>query len=222
MKSICGKLFLSTLIGASAVSAWCGDNGGAELGWGTQADSDGNGANPRTVLGFNASGPFDAVGNPVLSVIATNAGWDSSYYAFSAWICGQASPDAYPQTTFGPIVNADSISTQTSIPLCLTASALGESNITIALLPCVNDISTNPVPTQTFQWIGTAYITYGWAFLGNQSGTPLDPSIPTDYVPSLVPATNDTAAYLRLDYVPGGLPPSTGLETGLVLELSDD
>ncbi|KAJ7700688.1 hypothetical protein B0H17DRAFT_1128553 [Mycena rosella] len=218
----CHALLLSALLGVSAVNAFCGDNGGAELGFGTQADTDSNGGNPSTVLGFSASGPFDAAGNPILSVIATNAGFDSSFYAFAAFLCGQANPDSYPQTTFGPVINEDSISTQTNTPLCLTASALGEANITVALLPCINDISVNPVPTQTFQWIGTDFITYGFEFIGNQSGTPLDPSTPTDYIPSLVSVTNGTGAYLRLDYVPGGLPPSTGRETGMVLALSDD
>ncbi|KAJ6555678.1 hypothetical protein DFH09DRAFT_1365690 [Mycena vulgaris] len=222
MSPIRRTLFLSSLLGISAVNASCGDNGGAELGWGTQADTDSNGANPRTVLGFSSTGPFDAAGNSILSVIATNAGFEESFYAFNAFICGQASPNAYPQTTFGPVINSDSISTHTSIPLCLTASALGEANATIALLPCVNDISAIPVPTQKFQWIGTDFITYGFEFIGNQSGTPLDPSMPTDYTPSLVPETNGTAAYIRLDYAPGGLPPSTGLETGMVLALSDE
>jgi hypothetical protein len=194
-------------------------------------------------------------------VIATNAGFDESFYAFNAFICGQVNTngDSYPQTTFGcvlyvptpqctdptmlsdlsPVINTDSISTQTSTPLCLTASALGEANITIALLPCVyvplfrhsieanssphrKDISENPVPTQTFQWVGTAFITYGLEFLGNQTGLPIDPTTPTDYVPSLVPATPVIGAYVRLDYSPGGLPPSTGLETGMILELSDE
>jgi hypothetical protein len=51
---------------------------------------------------------------------------------------------------------------------------------------------------------------------------PIDPTTPTDYVPSLVPATPVIGAYVRLDYSPGGLPPSTGLETGMILELSDE
>jgi hypothetical protein len=69
-----------------------------ELGWGTQAEADDNGGNPRTVLGFSSSGPFDAAGNPILSVIATNAGFNVDFYEFSAFICGQ---DNTEQTTFG-------------------------------------------------------------------------------------------------------------------------
>lgn len=90
-----------------------------------------------------------------------------------------------------------------------------------------------------FQWIGTDYITYvdassfyfsgsvyithsyGFEFIGNQS-VPVDPSSSTDYIPTLVPATNTTGPYVRLDYAPGGLPASTGLETGMILDLSDD
>ncbi|KAJ7702810.1 hypothetical protein B0H17DRAFT_1194674 [Mycena rosella] len=86
--------------------------------------------------------------------------------------------------------------------LCLTASALGEKSLAIALLPCVNDISGDPVPTQTFQWVSTDFITYGFEFLGNQSGLPLQASTPTDYVPSLVPATAGIGAHLRLDFAP--------------------
>ncbi|KAJ7140721.1 hypothetical protein C8R44DRAFT_866418 [Mycena epipterygia] len=222
MPSIRRTLLLSALLGISTVTASCGDNGGAELGWGTQSDTDANGGNPRTVLGFSSSGPFDTAGNPILSVIATNAGFNEDFYAYSAFICGQANPDSYPQTTFGPVINQVSISTHTSIPLCLTASALLGSNITVALLPCVNDISVTSVPAQTFEWIGTDFITYGFAFVGNQTAeAPLDPTKPTDYVPSLVGGVN-VGSYLSFDFVPEGLPASTGLETGLVLALSDD
>ncbi|KAJ6466036.1 hypothetical protein C8R47DRAFT_1154225, partial [Mycena vitilis] len=219
MPSISRSLFISALFLSATAS--CGDNGGAELGWGTQEDADSNGSNPRTVLGFSSKGPFDAAGNPILSVIATNAGFDSSYYAFSAFICGQANPDSYPQTTYGPIISEGSIATQSSVPQCLTVSPLGAANATVALLPCISDISAAPPANQTFEWIGTDFITYGFAFLGTTSGLPIDPSASTDYVPSIVNTTDGTAAYLRLDYVPGGLPASTGKETGLILELSD-
>ncbi|KAJ6584398.1 hypothetical protein B0H19DRAFT_1249373 [Mycena capillaripes] len=218
MPSLCRALLISALFIVSA-HAFCGDNGGAELGWGTQADADANGANPRTVLGFNPAGPLDAAGSPILSVIATNAGFDASFYAFAAFLCGQANPDSYPQTTFGPVISATSTNSDVR---CLTVSAIGEANATVSLQPCVNDISTPPVPTQTFEWIGTAFITYGFAFLGNASGLPLAPNVSTDYTPSLVPDASTVGAYLRLDYTPGALPPSTGLETGLILELSDD
>ncbi|KAJ7621746.1 hypothetical protein DFH06DRAFT_1143485 [Mycena polygramma] len=219
MPSISRALFISALFLSATAS--CGDNGGAELGWGTQADADSNGSNPRTVLGFSSKGPFDAAGNPILGVIATNAGFDSSYYAFSAFICGQANPDSYPQTTWGrsPVISASSPSSDTR---CLTVSPLGAANATVSLLPCINDISTPPPANQTFEWIGTDFITYGFAFLGTTSGLPVDPSASTDYVPSIVNTTDGTAAYLRLDYVPDGLPASTGKETGLILELSDD
>ncbi|KAJ7439117.1 hypothetical protein FB451DRAFT_1415919 [Mycena latifolia] len=213
MPSICRTLFLS-LLGASAVHAWCGDNGGALIGWGSQAGADQTGI--QTVFGFNASGPVDAAGNPIFSVVNGRP----VDRGLAAYICGQVNPDSYPQTTFGPVVSVDSVVAST--PLCLTASALEQANITVSLLPCVNSISATPVPTQAFQWIGTAYVHYGFAFVGNQSSVPLDPSTPTDYVPTLVNATNTTAAYLRLDYVPGGLPASTGKEMGLVLDLSDD
>ncbi|KAJ7140718.1 hypothetical protein C8R44DRAFT_866415 [Mycena epipterygia] len=207
-----------------------------ELGWGTQADADGNGANVRTVLGFSASGPFDGVENPILSVIATNAGFDSDFYAFAAFIYGQANPNDAPQITFDPVINADSISTHTSIPLCLTASALTGSNInvngkgalcltasaltgsniTVALLPCVNYISASPVPTQIFEWISTDFVTYGFAFVGDESAeNPLDSTKPTDYVRVQV------GAYLSFDFVPGRPPPSMGHEPGLILELAD-
>ncbi|KAJ7749287.1 hypothetical protein DFH07DRAFT_1062377 [Mycena maculata] len=212
MPSVSCALFVSALF--LSVNAFCGDNGGVELGWGTQAAADANGENPSTVLGFSSSGPFDAAGNPILSVIATNAGFGSSYYAFEAFICGQYNPDSYPQTSFGAVI------TTASSEACLTVSALESANATISLQPCVNDISSNPVPTQMFQWVGTNYITYGFAFIGNQS-VPVK-YVATDYVPTLVDATDTTAAYIRLDYAPGGLPPSTGLETGLILELSDD
>jgi hypothetical protein len=63
-----------------------------ELQWGAQAGSGG------TVLGFSPSGPFDAEGNPILSVIALNAGFNVDFFAFNAYICG-ASPDE--ETSFG-------------------------------------------------------------------------------------------------------------------------
>jgi hypothetical protein len=69
-----------------------------ELGWGTQADADANGANVRTALGFSSSGPFDAAGNPILSVIATNAGFDEDFYAYNAFICNPFTNDP---TSFG-------------------------------------------------------------------------------------------------------------------------
>ncbi|KAJ6506313.1 hypothetical protein C8R47DRAFT_1315791 [Mycena vitilis] len=218
MPSVSRALFISALcLSAAAVS--CGDNGGAELGWGSQADADTNGANVRTVLGFSSSGPFDAAGNPILSVIATNAGYSSSYYAFSAFLCGQSNSQSYPQTTYGPVLSASST---TNDAQCLTVSPLGAANATISLLPCISAISSLPPSNQTFQWIGTDYVTYGFAFLGTTEGLPLDPSAATDYVPSIVDATETTPAYVRLDYVKGGLPASTGKETGLILELSDD
>ncbi|KAJ7039650.1 hypothetical protein C8F04DRAFT_1178770 [Mycena alexandri] len=201
---------ISSLLSLSGVNAWCGDNGGAVIGWGTQAETDQRG--PNAFLGFNSSGPFDAAGNPILTVVS-----NAQQHEFAAFICGQANPDSYPQTTFGPVISL------TGDPsLCFTVSELEAANATVSLLPCVTAIQSDPYLTQMFQWIGTAYITYGFVFLGNQTGLPLDPSVATDYTPSLVPATNTTAAYLRLDYTPGGLPPSTGLETGLVLILSDD
>ncbi|KAJ7746351.1 hypothetical protein B0H16DRAFT_1889168 [Mycena metata] len=201
---------ISSLLGLSGVNAFCGDNGGATIGWGSQAQSDQSG--PSAWLGFNSNGPFNAAGNPILTVVGS-----PPEHQFAAFICGQANPDSYPQTTFGPVVSL------TADPsACWTVSALEAANATISLLPCLTDVESNPYPTQMFEWIGTAYITYGFVFLGNQTGLPLDPSVPTDYTPSLVPATNTTAAYVRLDYTPGGLPPSTGLETGLILSLSDD
>ncbi|KAJ7686954.1 hypothetical protein B0H17DRAFT_1071037 [Mycena rosella] len=226
-------LVVGALLAVSAVNAFCADNGGTvsvhitspltvfslvlqKLGWGTPADADSNDDHPRTVLGFSTSGPFDAAGNALLSVIALNAGFDPGFFAFSAFICGQTNSDTFLQTTFGPVISAT-----TDSPFCLTASALGEQNITIALLPCVNNISVDPVPTQMFQWVSTVFDTYALEFLGNQSGLPLDPSTPTDYVPSLVPATVGIGAHVRLDYSPGGLPPSTGHETEMVLDLVD-
>ncbi|KAJ7510474.1 hypothetical protein B0H11DRAFT_2216266 [Mycena galericulata] len=217
MPSVFSAILFTALFGLS-VNAQCGDNGGAELGWGSQAEADANGANVRTALGFNSKGPFDAAGNPILSVISINSGYDSSFYAFSAFICGQYSPDNYPQTTYGPVISA----AETSIAQCLTVSELEAANATISLQPCVNDISANPVATQMFEWIGTNYVTYGFAFIGAQSPLPINPSNSTDYTPSIVGSLNKTGGYVRLDYTPGGLPPSTGLETGLILELSDD
>ncbi|KAJ6608700.1 hypothetical protein B0H10DRAFT_2067064 [Mycena sp. CBHHK59/15] len=203
-------LLLSTLLGLYNVHATCGT---MELGWGTQADTDDNSGNPRTVLGFGSKGPFDAAGKPILSVIATNAGFDESFYAFTAFLCGQANPDSYPQTTFGPVISSSS-------DQCLTISELGVANATVSLAPCVNPVTEIPDATQTFEWIGTDYITYGFVFLGNLTGTPLPPSARTDYTPSIV--ATDSGSYLRLDYTPDQLPPSTGLETGMVLALSDD
>ncbi|KAJ7183211.1 hypothetical protein C8R46DRAFT_1066273 [Mycena filopes] len=208
MPSIHRTLFVSSLVGLSFVNARM-----EQLGWGTQAGTDQSG--PQAFLGFNSSGPFDAAGNPILSVVS-HASDDPD--ALSAWICGQANPDSYPQTTFGPLVS----DLRGNVTFCLTVSELEAANATVSLLPCVSDISANPVPSQTFEWIGTDYVTYGFAFLGNQTGLPISPSAATDYTPSLVGASNTTAAYLRLDYTPGGLPPSTGKETGLILLLSDD
>ncbi|KAF7353432.1 hypothetical protein MSAN_01532400 [Mycena sanguinolenta] len=143
-------LLISTLLGISVASAqFCGDNGGAELGWGTQAGADANEANVPTVLGFNSNGPFDSDGNPILTVIATNAGFDASFYAFRAWICDSGSG----RPSYGAIIPADGL-------LCLTASALETSNITFSMQPCVNDISTPPVATQTFEWNENGFITY--------------------------------------------------------------
>ncbi|KAJ7661303.1 hypothetical protein DFH06DRAFT_1325618 [Mycena polygramma] len=82
---------------------------------------------------------------------------------------------------------------------CLTVSQLGAANATISLLPCINSISSPPPANQTFQWIGTDFITHGFAFLGTTEGLPLDPSVATDYVPSIVNATDTTPAYVRLD-----------------------
>lgn len=108
-----------------------------------------------------------------------------------------------------------------SSPACKPHASAFRVGLQLTAYNTRNDIRANPVPSQSFQWVGTDYITYGFAFLGNQSA-PVDPSVATDYIPTLVPATNATAAYLRLDYSPGGLPASTGLETGLILDLSDD
>ncbi|KAJ7143465.1 hypothetical protein C8R46DRAFT_1232950 [Mycena filopes] len=214
MPSIHRTLFISALVGLSVVYAECGDNGGAvTIGMG---HTSGNGPDsPQFCLGFNSSGPFDAAGNPILSVVTSD---DPD--ALAAWLCGQANPDWYPQTTFGFIISEYLGGRDET--WCLTVSELEAANATVSLLPCVSDIFANPVPSQTFEWIGTNYITYGFAFLGNQSGLPLSPSVATDYTPSLVAASNTTAAYLRLNYTPGGLPPSTGQETGLILLLSDD
>ncbi|KAJ7140719.1 hypothetical protein C8R44DRAFT_866416 [Mycena epipterygia] len=214
-------LLVFALLGIYAVNADCGDNGGAVLGWGTQAAAD---VKLMTELGFSSSGPFDVAGNPLLSVISTNGG--TGHLMFSAFICGQVNPDGAPQSTFGPVVSEDSMDSQT--PFCLTASALTGSNITVALLPCVyaphtppNDISVDPVPTQTFEWITTHFVTYGFAFVGDQSAeAPLDPTKPIDYVPSLVGGVQ-LGSYVSFDFVPGGLPASTGRETGLILGLED-
>ncbi|KAJ7220164.1 hypothetical protein GGX14DRAFT_585835 [Mycena pura] len=88
---------LTTLLSLSAVDAFCGDNGGVKLGWGSQAAADQEGF--RAVFGFNASGPFDAAGHPILSVLT--GGEDHPWEAF---LCGQVnSPpgESYPQTNFG-------------------------------------------------------------------------------------------------------------------------
>ncbi|KAJ7614827.1 hypothetical protein FB45DRAFT_1108985 [Roridomyces roridus] len=209
------SLILSTLF--LVVNADCGDNGGALLAWGSQESADASGTNPSIILGFNNAGPFDAAGNPILSIIAVDAGYSSDYYAFNGWTCGQANPNSYPQTTYGPLICTSSL--YGDVQTCLTISALNATNATISLQTCV-DISTPPVPTQTFEWIGTNYITYGWAFLGAQGPLPLSPSISTDYVPSIV--GSGVGAYVSMDYVPGGLPPSTGKEIELILELSDE
>ncbi|KAJ7654321.1 hypothetical protein B0H17DRAFT_1099928 [Mycena rosella] len=209
-------LVVGALLAVSAVNSFCADDGATVnahinppltvFSLGTPADADSNGDHPHTVLGLSTSGPFDAAGNALLSVIALNAGFDPGFFAFFAFICGQTNPDSFPQTRFGPVISAT-----TDSPFCLAASVLGEQNITIPLL---NDISM-------FQWVGTVFETYALEFLGNQSGLPLDPSTPTDYVPSLVPATVGIGVHVRLAYSPGGLPPSTGHETGMVLDLVD-
>ncbi|KAF7333279.1 hypothetical protein MSAN_02422400 [Mycena sanguinolenta] len=214
------KIFLiSTLLGISCVNAGqCGDNGGVELGWGTMAAADANGENVNTALGFKSTGPFDAEGNPILTVIATNAGFDSSFYLFNAWICGQDTV-GFQQTNYGAMLGEAGAETS----LCLTASAIETSNITLSMQPCVNDISTPPVPTQMFEWNENGdFITYYLVFLGNTTGLPLKETANTDYTPSLVPATNTTGAYIRLDYTPGANAPLTGDVNGIVLELSDD
>jgi hypothetical protein len=72
-----------------------------------------------------------------------------------------------------------------------------------------------------FQWVTTEFVSYGWAFLGNQS-TPVDATAATNYPPALVPEVPAVGAFVRLAFVPGGLAPSTGTEPGLVLELSDE
>ncbi|KAJ7140712.1 hypothetical protein C8R44DRAFT_237017 [Mycena epipterygia] len=217
-------ILLSALLGISVVNAECSDNGGGELGWGTQAAADGNDDHVQTVLGFSSSGPFNAAGNPILSVVATNAGFNPDFFPFAAFICGENNPDGAPRSTFGPVINQDSIDSPGSgqTPLCLTASALTGSNITLALLPCVNDISTNPVPTQTFEWVTTEFDTFAFNFIGDQSAeAPLDPTKPTDYVPSLVPPNVAVGSFVSIEFVPEGLPPLTGHETGLILELVD-
>ncbi|KAJ7051186.1 hypothetical protein C8F01DRAFT_1377117 [Mycena amicta] len=193
------------LLSLSGVHAWCGDNGGAALGWGSQEQADQSGF--HTVLGFDPSGPLDAEGNPILGVVSHGASYD-----WAAYLCGQASPDAYPQTTFGPLLY------ESNRTLCLTASGLESENITLSLQPC---LTFPPYPTQQFQWVGTAFITYGFAFLGNATTLPVDPTSPTDYIPSL---SNGTAvgSYLSFNYSLAGLPASTGHETGLILDLSDD
>jgi len=71
-----------------------------------------------------------------------------------------------------------------------------------------------------FQWVTMEFVSYGWAFLGNQL-TPVEATSPTNYPPSLVPAVQ-LGAFVRLAYVPAGLAPSTETEVGLVLELSDE
>ncbi|KAJ6453363.1 hypothetical protein C8R45DRAFT_1112523 [Mycena sanguinolenta] len=233
-------LVSTLLLGISGVNASCGDNGGAELGWGTMAAADRNGENVNTALGFKSTGPFDAEGNPILTVIATNAGFDSSFYSFNAWICGQNTV-GFQQTTYGYIHSQVrySLRLKTEVvrpansamlgaagvetSLCLTASAIETTDITLSMQPCVNDISTPPVPTQTFEWNENGeFITYYLVFLGNTTGLPLAETANTDYTPSLVPATDTTGAYIRLDYTPGALVPLTGGQNGIVLELSDN
>jgi hypothetical protein len=61
-----------------------------------------------------------------------------------------------------------------------------------------------------------------FAFVGNQTAeAPLDPTKPTEYMPSLISGVK-VGSYLSFDFVPEGLPASTGLETGVVLALGDD
>ncbi|KAJ7616308.1 hypothetical protein DFH06DRAFT_1307096, partial [Mycena polygramma] len=171
MPSLSRVLFIATLF-LSVTADSCGDNGGAELGWCTQADADSHG--PRAVLDFSSQVALHAAGVPILSVITTNTN-----YAFSAYICGQANPDSYPQTTYGCpgqiCIVARVCVERGTMPHRLP---LGGANATVSLrvLPCINDISTPPLANQTFEWIGTDFITYGFAFLGTTSGLPLDPS----------------------------------------------
>ncbi|KAJ6506725.1 hypothetical protein C8R45DRAFT_970369 [Mycena sanguinolenta] len=191
---------------------FCGSNGGAELGWETPVDA------IHTVLGFNSTGgPVDAAGNPILAVIATNFfGFDPDFFQFDAWICGRETTDSgAAQSNFGGILSA-------SDSLCLTASGLEMSNITLSLLPCINDLNDPPVATQSFEWIANEIVGYELIFLGTTAGLPLDPDANTDYTPSLVPATNTTPAYIRLDYTPGAYAPVTIYDTTIVMGLSDD
>ncbi|KAJ7163941.1 hypothetical protein C8R43DRAFT_946756 [Mycena crocata] len=220
---------IGALLSLSSVHARCGDNGvpnlsatPQELGWGAQADTDSNGGDPRTVLGFSSSGPFDAAGTTVVGVIATDAGWDPSYYAFSAFLYGQSNPQLVPADNIWVLGWLDQY-------VLLVDDAQTGYQRDVERCPVPHDFRAQGSQRHrfagalsTFEWIGTEYITYSFVFLSNQSGTPLDPGASTDYTSTIVAATNTSAAYLRLDYTPGGLPPSTGLETGLVLALSDD
>ncbi|KAJ6506733.1 hypothetical protein C8R45DRAFT_922907 [Mycena sanguinolenta] len=196
-------LFVFAIFSIFDVNAWtCGNNGGTELGWGTPAAQNANDGHPPTVLGFSSTGPFDAAGNPILTVIATDAGFDSSFFEFNAQICGQDNSGS-GQTNFGAI-----LSTNNDLPsLCLTASGLEVSDITLSLLPCVNDIGVPPVATQSFEWKDGQIVEYELVFLGTTTGLPLKFDANTDYTPSLVPATNMAASYIRLDYTPGAFAP---------------
>ncbi|KAJ7808552.1 hypothetical protein B0H13DRAFT_1928447 [Mycena leptocephala] len=210
------KLLLSAFLCLSTANAFqCGDNGRAELQWGAQAGSGG------TVLGFSPSGPFDAEGNPILSVIALNAGFNVDFFAFNAYICG-ASPDE--ETSFGLPPSPCRIAPPSASPpphsRAQTSPYRSSPACTHPFLPLGIHLHA-PAPTQMFQWVTTEFVSYGWAFLGNQS-TPVDATAATNYPPALVPEVPAVGAFVRLAFVPGGLAPSTGTEPGLVLELSDE
>ncbi|KAJ7456068.1 hypothetical protein FB451DRAFT_1183855 [Mycena latifolia] len=189
MSSICRTVFLAALLGVSSVTALsgCGDNGDSpprNLDGALKRTATRTGTG--TVLGFSANGPLDGARNP-LSVIATDAGFDQAFYS---------------------MINMASISTHTSIPLCLTASALEEPNITLSLQPWERHLRDSHPHT------GLPVDPDGLHHLRSRTlREPGGPPRPEHADGILVPAAGGVGAYIQLDYVPRGLPPSTGLET---------
>ncbi|KAJ6452807.1 hypothetical protein C8R45DRAFT_1223385 [Mycena sanguinolenta] len=111
--------------------------------------------------------------------------------------------------------------------LCLTASSVIFSNITVTRQPCINPLIIPPVATQAWQWTVTEVsgtIVTGnlvsLAFMGSESASALPVSSPTDYVPLL--EGSGVGAFVNFNEVPRGVDPTTASTVpGLVVNFAD-
>ncbi|KAF7377118.1 hypothetical protein MSAN_00130800 [Mycena sanguinolenta] len=111
--------------------------------------------------------------------------------------------------------------------LCLTASAVLFSNITVSRQPCINSLSITPAQSQAWQWTvtevnGTVVTSslVSLAFMGTESASALPVTAETDYPPAL--AGSGVGAYVTFSEVARGLNPEfASTVPGLVINFAD-